>query len=639
MVKKIIFILAILICMGITGYAQNTPSKITGQVTDHLGRPVYGAVITSVNNAGVRSITDRDGKFEITVDGSEELLITTSDNSYQIVEAETGQPMNIVMGLSSRAVNIGYDETQSLRESTASVAIAYGDELNKRAARDIGSSLYGNILGLTVLQGAGNYADYQNNFYVRGLQTLTASGNSPLILVDGIERDLTYVSPDEVESVTVLKDAAAVAIYGYKGANGAVNIVTKRGKYNTREVKFSYDYSYNTMSRKPGFVDAYTYANAMNEALANDKRDPRYSSAEIEAFRTGRYPNLYPNVNWLDETFKDAAHTQTYNISFRGGGTSFRYFTLLNLQNDNGFIRNPNENEGYSTQNKYSKANLRTNLDIDLTSTTKLRLNLLGTLQEMSRPGQSANLWDMIYTVPAAAFPIRTEDGLWGGNSTWDGTRNPVAQSQASGYSKSHKRSLFADMTLQQDLSVFLPGLSGSFKLAYDNIATYWEDHSRQFAYGSYTVTEWVNGEPNLENLSKYTGGTETGLATGSDLIAWTRVANAAGALNYAKSFDKHRIYSQLKWDYEYRNREGVNNTWYRHNMSLYNHYGYKDRYFADLTLVASAANKLAPASRWGFSPTLSGAWVVSQEDFLRNSAIIDFLKLRGSFGIINNSE
>lgn len=635
--KKIIFILAILLCMGITGYAQNTPSKITGQVIDHLGKPVYGAVVTSVNNSGIRSFTDRDGKFEISLSGSEKLRITTSDNSHQVVEVETGQPMTIVMGLSSRAVNIGYEETQSLMESTSSVSITYGDELNKRSARDIGSSLYGNVLGLTALQGAGNYADYTNTFYVRGLQTLTRSGNSPLILVDGIERGLTYVTPDEVESVTVLKDAAAVAIYGYKGANGAVNIVTKRGKYNTREVKFSYDFSYNTMSRKPEFVDAYTYANAMNEALDNDNRDRRYSDAEIEAFRTGRYPNLYPNVNWIGETLKDAAHTQTYNISFRGGGTSFRYFTLLNLQNDNGYIKNPNENEGYSTQNKYSKANLRTNLDIDLTPTTQLRLNLLGTLQEMSRPGESAELWeDMIYVIPAAAFPIKTEDGLWGGNSTWNGTLNPVAQSQASGYSKSHKRSLFADMTLQQDLSVFLPGLSGSFKLAYDNIATYWEDHYKQFAYGSYTVTEWVNGEPNLENLSKYTGGTETGLATGSDLIAWTRVSNAAGALHYAKTFNHHRIYSQLKWDYEYRNREGVNNTWYRHNVSLYNHYGYKDRYFADLTLVASAANKLAPASRWGFSPTLSAAWVASQEDFLRNPAFIDFLKIRASFGIIN---
>lgn len=634
--KKIIFILALIITFTFTGYAQNTGYNVTGQVIDHWGKPISGALVAYTNNPAIQAFTDKEGSFEIPLSDSGIIRITTSDNSYKEVEADAGNAMTIVMGLADRAVNIGYDEAQNLRESTASVSITYGDGLNKRSARDIGSSLFGNVLGLSALQGAGNYADYNNSFYIRGLQTLTSSGNNPLILVDGIERDLTYVAPEEVESVTVLKDAAATALYGYKGANGAINIVTKRGKYNTREVKFTYDYSYNTMIRAPRFVDAYTYANAVNEALSNDSRSPRYSDAELQAFRTGNYPYLYPNVDWIGETFRDAGATQTYNISFRGGGRSFRYYSLLNLQNDDGHIKHPTENEGYSTQNKYSKANLRTNLDIDLTSDTKLVLNLLGTLSEMSRPGESANLWDMAYTLPSAAFPIQTSDGLWGGNSTWDGTNNPVAQSRASGYSKSHKRSLFADMTLKQDLSIFLPGLGGSFKLAYDNTATYWEDHYKQFEYGSDAVTEWINGQPNLDNLNRYTGGTETGLAAGSDLIAWTRAFSVAGTVNYANTFGDHSLYSQLKWDYEYRNTNGIDNTWYRQNVSLYGHYGLMNRYFADLSLVASAANKLAPSSRWGFSPTLSGAWVISNEGFFSPSTPIDFLKLRASIGIIN---
>lgn len=634
--KKIILVLTLLLSIGFTGLAQNSVNDVTGVVKDQWGKPVSGALVTSVENSEIKTFTDKEGKFKINLMKSEKIRITSSDNSYLIVEPDYENHMTITMGYSSQAVNIGYDKTFNLEESTASVFSTYSENLNNLSARDIGSTLYGNILGLTALQGAGNYADYANTFYVRGLQTLTSSNNSPLILVDGIERDLTYVVPEEVESVTVLKDAAAVALYGYKGANGAINIVTKRGKYETREVKFNYDYSYNQMIRIPTFVNSFTYANAMNEALTNDGQSPRYSASELQAFQVGNYPYLYPNVNWIGETFKDASSTQTFNVSFRGGGKTFRYYTLLNLQNNDGYIKSPNMNEGYSTQNKYSKANVRSNMDIELSPRTKLELKLLGTLAEMSRPGDATNLWDLVYTVPSAAFPIMTEDGLWGGNSTWNGTSSPVAQSQAAGYSKSHKRSLFADMTLRQDLSFLAPGLGGSIKFAYDNIATYWEDHFKQYIYGSDAVTEWLNGTPNLDNLNRYTGGTDTGLATGSDLTAWNRVFNFAGTLNYTKKWVDHTLYSQAKWDYEYRNTNGIDNTWYRQNISLFGHYGYKDRYFADLLLVASAANKLAPGSRWGFSPTISAGWVLSKEDFMSGVNFVDFMKLRGSVGIIN---
>lgn len=634
--KRTILILALLVCISFTGFAQNPVYDVTGRVLNDTGEPISGALVTSSENTEIKTFTDKEGKFEIKLDESEKLRVTTSDNSYQVVEPDIDKPMTIIMGHSSQAVNIGYDKTFNLEESTSSVYSAQSNDLYHTSARDIGGTLFGNVLGLTTLQGAGNYADYSNTFYIRGLQTLTSSGNNPLILVDGIERDLQLVVPEEVESVTVLKDAAAVALYGYKGANGAINIITKRGKYETREVKFNYDYSYNQMIRVPEFVDSYTYANAMNEALRNDNQTSRYSELELQAYQSGNYPYLYPNVNWIDETFKDAGSTQTFNISFRGGGKTFRYYTLLNLQNNDGFVKSSNMNDGYSTQNKYSKANVRSNMDIDLSPKTKLELKLLGTLSEMSRPGESVDLWDLVYTVPSAAFPIKTEDGLWGGNSTWDGTFNPVAQSQASGYSKSHQRSLFADMTLKQDLSLILPGLGGSFKLAYDNVATYWEDHYKQFVYGSDAATEWINGAPNLETLNRYTGGTETGLASSSDLSAWTRVFNAAGSLNYTKNWGNHNLYSQAKWDYEYRNTNGIDHTWYRQNISLFGHYGYKDRYFADLTFVASAANKLAPSSRWGYSPTLSAAWVASKEDFMKNVNYVNFMKIRASFGLIN---
>jgi TonB-linked SusC/RagA family outer membrane protein len=639
-----IIILIFLAFFKLQGFAQD--KNVTGTVLDRWKNPISGALIKAVNYPEIQTTTDKNGHFEINVSQSEKLYISISDNSYRVVEADINMPMTIVIGMADKAVNIGYDHVQNLEETTAAVSIAYGDEINKRNARDIGSSLFGNILGLTALQGAGTYNDYRNKFFVRGLQTLERSGNEPLILVDGIERDITLINPEEVESVNVLKDAAAVALYGYKGANGAVNIVTKRGKYGELEVKLSYDHSINWQVRRPKFVDSYLYANAINEALANDGQAARYSDVELAAFNSGEYPYLYPNIDWIKETFKNTGSTNTYNLSFRGGGTKFRYYTLVNLQNNQGYVAAPRLNDGYSTQDQYSKGNMRTNLDIDLTSSTKFVLNLMGSLHEMRRPGEWVDddnasrrkgyIWESIYGLPSAAFPIKTEKGLWGGTNTWAGTLNPIALTRDAGFTKTHMRTLFADMTLKQNLSSLLSGLGADFMLAYDNSAVYLERRHRTYVYGSDAVTEWNGNVPNMDKLSHYTGGAETGLATGNELYTSTRVFNTALGLNYNNTFEDHSIYSQLKWDYEYRNYNGLNQTFYRHNISFYNHYGYKNRYYIDLSFVASGANKLAPSTTWGYSPTISAAWVLSKEKFMAQQEWIDFLKLRASFGIIN---
>lgn len=531
----------------------------------------------------------------------------------------------------AKTVNIAGIE-QDIKESTASISVITGEDLTKRSAKNVTNSLYGHGLGLTALQNSGSYATQEPTLYIRGLQTLSSS--TPLTLVDGIERDITLITPEEVESVQVLKDAAAVALYGYKGANGVINIITKRGQYNSREIKFSYDHIINWEARRPDFVDGYTYAQAVNEALANDGvRKPRYHELELEAFKSGEYPYYYPNVNWIDEVFKNTAATNLYNISFRGGGTKFRYYTLLNLITDKGFINNANMNDGYSTQNKYSKANLRTNLDIDLTSTTKMTVNLLGTLAETSKPGDNADLWSMIYTLPATAFPVQTENGLWGGNTTWAGTLNPVAQSQAAAYTKGHNRSLYADMTLKQDLSSVLPGLGATLQLAFDNWAAYVENHSKTYRYGSDNVV-WKSGAPFSE--SQYIAGTESPMNTDSEVSEWKRNFNSMLGLDYQYSSDNHSVYTQLMWNHEYRNRNDANNTWFRENFTSYTHYGYKGRYFADLSMAVSSSNKLAPGHKWAFSPTLGLAWVVSKEKFMERAHFIDFLKLRASAGLIN---
>lgn len=532
-----------------------------------------------------------------------------------------------------QTIDVGAERLLTREESTGSVSVISSETTDRRSAKNIGNSIIGQGNGLISLQSGGRYADVNPTFYIRGLQTLN-SKNSPLVMIDGIQRDIVSITPEEVESVIVLKDAAAVALYGYKGINGAINIVTKRGKYNTRSVKVTYDHLFTSLANKPKFVDAHTYGLAVNEARINDGMSGRYSNQELNALRNGTMPYLYPNVNWVDETFRDNAMTNKYNIEFRGGGEKFRYYTMLDLISNKGFVKEPGLNEGYSTQDKYVKGNLRMNMDINLTNTTDLQVNLLGVLQETSRPGAQTDLWDLVYTVPSAAFPIRDKNGVWGGSDTWAGIQNPVAQSAGAAYYKNHTRSLFADMKLTQDLSGLTKGLSAFVRISYDNIANIYEDHSKEYVY-SVNAPTWPDGasEPTVKSEIY---GKDSEMKTDAKTNTFDRLLHFDVGFDYQRTFGDHGIYSQLKWDYENNDPNGINNTVNRQNITWWSHYGYMNRYFVDLALVGSGSSRLAPGTKWAFSPTLSAAWVISKEKFMENVKWVNFLKLRASAGIIN---
>lgn len=532
----------------------------------------------------------------------------------------------------AQSIDVGANVNFSREQSTSAVSVITSESTNKRSAKNIGNSILGQGSGLISLQNSGNYAGINPTFYIRGMQSL--DGNTPLFVVDGIERDIQYISAEEVESVSVLKDAAATALYGYKGANGVVLITTKRGKFNSKEIKVNLDHAINFMTHKPKFVDAQTYAKAMNEAYANDGfENPRYTQEEVDAFGSGKYPYLYPNVNWVDETFRNHSVTNMLNASFTGGGEKFKYYALLDLQYDNGFVKNPDTHEGYSTNNKYVKGNLRMNMDMILSKNTTMKVNLLGVLAESNAPGNSAKLWDMVYSLPSAAFAVKGEDGKWGGNSTWAGTVNPVAQSQDAGYSRNHNRGIYTDLTIRQELPAVLKGLAVQGRIAYDHFSNIYENYSKTYVYGSPTVADWLNGEPQLGKA--FTGGSESDLGASISTNSFTRRFHADASVDYQNTFGAHSIYSQLKYDYEFSDEFAINSTLYRQNISWYTHYGLLDRYFLDLALVESGSNRLAPGSKWALSPTVSAAWVLSKENFMKNLNWVDFLKLRASYGII----
>lgn len=638
MKKYKILALAIFACVTLNGWAQSE-DNVTGRVLDEKGKPVAGALVSVEENPLVRVATDKNGRFEITAVKGSRLKVQTGDDAMKVVKIENGSELTVVMDYFSEKVNYGFGLQQTNAESTGAVSTVYAENIDKSSAFSIGNSLYGNVLGLTTMQSTGVVWEQMPSMYIRGLKTLNGN-NGILLVVDGLERDnnwqaLKYITPEEVESVSVLRDAAALALYGYRGVNGVVNIVTKRGKYDTREINFSYDHAFNYMTRKPELADAYTYASALNEALTNDGKQVRYSQNELNAFKNGTSPYLYPNVNWWEEVFRDRGASDIATLSFRGGSTKMRYYTMMNLQNNRGFIKNFDTNADYSTQEKYSKANFRTNLDIDLSPKTKMQANIMGILNEFSRPGMgSDNLISKLYQLPSAAFPIRTESGLWGGNTTWGENWNPVALTEGRAYSKGHTRGLYADMSLRQDLSSLTKGLGASVRIGYDNLASYWENHTKGYKYGMASVASWENGLPIAGE--EITGGKDTEMSGDSKLDWQYRAFNFQMNVDWQRQFGVHSLYSMLLYTYKYDNAKGINNTFYRQNAGWYTHYGFKNRYFADFTLMASASNLLAPDHRWNVSPTVGLAWLISNEKFMQSQNVVDFLKLRASFGMLN---
>ena len=529
----------------------------------------------------------------------------------------------------SQEYNIGVDLGITRENSTASVSVIKNDAVNERSAKNIANSLIGHGKGLISLAGNGTLYQQNPTFYIRGLQSL--SGSTPLILVDGIERDIDAIDPEEVLEVQLLKDAAATALYGYKGADGVINVITKRGEYNSQHIRVNYEHVFSNLTNKPRFVDGLTYANAMNEALFNEGKDPRYSQQDLAAIASGQYPFLYPNVNWVGETFRNHANGDRASVEFSGGGQKFRYFSMVNFLYSDGFIKNPNKNEGYSTQDKFMRTNIRINLDVDLFKYTQFKTNIFTSIGEMQSPGNEVDLWALPYQVPALAFPVRNENGLWGGNTTWSGDLNPGAQSTDAAYYKIFDRSLFFNAEIVQDLCMVTKGLKFNIGASYDINNNITEDHSKKYNFGMSSVTGWDNGIPTTSYWQ--IDDQATAMGSGASLRNYGRRVNAWLAFQYDNIFaEKHHVMAQLKYHYDYESPMGTNTDIYRHNASFWGQYTFADRYSLGLALSEMGSSRLAPGTKWSFSPNVSlGAIIINDAE-----KPVNFLKARASWGIQN---
>ncbi|MBQ3612940.1 MAG: SusC/RagA family TonB-linked outer membrane protein [Bacteroidales bacterium] len=541
--------------------------------------------------------------------------------------ATVASAQNSLTEKENTAVDLGYGVENNLAVTSAAVSVITAEELQQTSAINLADALYGRLLGLTALKNGGFSGDdnYGASFNIRGYQTL--GDNSMLILVDGMPRPIDRLSVNEVESVTVLKDAAAVALLGYKGVNGAILVKTKRGNTEKVNVDVTYNHKFTFAPEIADFVDGYTYAQAMNEARSNDGLAPAYKDMELELFKAGTDPYYYPNVDWADEVMEDLGSEDQVNLSIHGGGAKVKYFTMLDYVGSRGMLSGTDQKD-YNSQLKYSKANIRANIDFEVTPTTKMQVNMMASFIETNEPSASnANdIFYQIYRLPATAFPVQTPDGIWGGNQNYTDA-NPIARIQGTGYEKTHQRALYADARLTQKFDFITKGLSASVRMGYDNFSRLNEEHSKTFQYGYVYYTDKI-GDPSSSESVIY-GDKINSLSFNRWLGNQYRSSHFDVSVDYERQFDAHSVAASAIYNTESEVYMDRHNSYYRANVMGYLHYDWKKKFIADVVLAGNGSNRSYP-HKWSFSPTASLAYVFAAGQ----EGPLNFGKVRGSFGI-----
>jgi len=466
-------------------------------------------------------------------------------------------------------LSVGYRINVSSQTSSYSVNGVNASAFEKSPHIDISKALYGKVAGLNVYQGAGSSAD--------NVSSLSIHGHAPLVLIDGFPRDITDISSMEIESCYVLKDAAAAALYGMRGANGVILITTKRGTSNGLKVKVDYNFGVNTQFRSPDFADAYTYANTLNTALSGDGLSARYNIRELEAFRTGIYPYDYPNVDWWEETLNKTGFTHNLKMAFSGGGEKFRFYTVVDYYRDRSMLKKNTEDTRYDTTPTDTRLTVRTNLDVNVTKSTYLKLGIAGKLKELrgTRYGRNA-IFNDIYGIPSAAFPIRHENGIFGGSSVY-GDKNPIALLKHYGHIRNVYGSLLADLSVRQKLDMLTKGLAVEAAISFDNIGGMYETSSKSYRYMNSGAS--ISDDGTLITTPTIWGTDSETLGHSQPFENLLFRSNFQAKADYSRTFDKHRVGGALIYDMQSVNRNGRNNSQKNLSVLMNATYTYDDRY------------------------------------------------------------
>lgn len=526
----------------------------------------------------------------------------------------------------SQKIDLGYGVEQSELFTTAAATTITAEELRRTSAISLADALYGKLLGLNAFQNTGFKGEEGRGatFNIRGVQT--TGERDILILVDGVERPIDRLTVEEVESVTVLKDAAAVALYGHEAINGVLLVKTKHGSKDDKyhfKVGASHKIQFDPQSAD--MVSAYDYANALNRARLNDGASAAYTDAELQKFRDGSDPYVYPNINWKDEVFKNTAHESNGFISFYGGTDKVQYYTQLDYIDARGLYKNPDQGD-WSSQLKYSKANIRANVDFEVSKTTRVSVNVLGILMETNGVPNvsSSDAWWHLYKVPALAFPVKTAGGVWGGSQTY-GDFNLLAKTQGAGFMKTHQRQIWANMTLEQDLDVITKGLKLYVGASYDNSSNTIETRSKGYQYG------WNYYDGNGVMQETVMGTVEDKLVFNNWVDSQWRIATFNAGLKYGIELGNgDHFAANANYNTKSEIRDNRSNTWYRTNWQLALHYDHANRMMADVVLAANGSNRSYPA-KWAFSPTIGLGYILVNQP---EGGLLNYAKVRLSGGI-----
>ena len=631
-----------------TTYQQKKGRTVTGTITDAVdGSPLIGVNI-KLKGTTTGVISDIDGNYSIEVDSRESILIF-SYIGYKTREVPVEDLGVINVKLTSdnelldEVVIVG-SGTQKKVSVTGAISSVKGAAL-KAPSSSLTSSLAGRLAGVMVNTTSGEPGS-ASEFYIRGISTF-GGRKTPLILLDDVEissTDLNNIPAETIESFSILKDASATAIYGSRGANGVMLVTTKSGQENTKtQINVTVENSFQSMMNFPKFVDGATWMELYNEGQRNrGATSLMYSQERIDNTRNKVNPYVYPDVNWRDLLFKDMAMSQRANVNLQGGGSRVSYYMSLNVNHDSGLLDSP---QIYSFNNNINNLsyNFQNNLQVKVTPTTKIRLNMNAQIQNRKGPNyKTQDLFIMTHTANPIFFPAtlpaqKGDKHMRFGNAILSNATlrtNPYAH-MASSFKQVDENMMHTTMRIDQTLDFVTKGLSANALIHFKNTSS--QAFTRSIEPYYYRITKWTPGTDQYDMERLGTSGTE--YIYTSDISRYTeRTITMQFQLDYKRQFGMHNVGGMLMYMQRDFKRDVLPNR--NQGFSGRFTYDYGQRYLAEFNFGYNGTERLARADRFEFFPAMSLGWVISNEAFfepLRDK--VDNLKVRASFGEVGSDD
>lgn len=605
----------------------NQVKTVKGKITTPDGIPISG-VIVSVKDKAILAESDENGGFLVDA-GQANTVIVFSKTGYEKKEQSyTGQEYLEVTLKPEKYINVLYGSIKKDYVTDAVSSIS-GDELNGIPGVNRNNVLGGRLTGLTVQQSDGEPGLESSSLYIRGLRTLGGARQTPYILVDGYWRnDANYINPHDIESITVLKDAASTAMYGLRGSNGVVLISTKRGKDEDIKVTLDAKYGLQTPTRIPKYIDSYNYAYLYNEALRNAGGTEKYDETALDAYKTGVDPYNFPNIDWGNEFLKKFSTQQDYNLIIRGGNKSVRYYASAGYVNNTGLYNIDKSVNSYNTNADFEMFRLRSNIDVQVTKRLHVSMEIGGRQEKRNYPGLMSNsanrIFTVLYQLPPNVFAIFNDDQSLAGNAQY--TNNPYGLLNYSGYSIYNVRNTDAAFKMKYDLDYLTKGLSARGAVSFDSYFEQTINRNKGFVVyeGSLLNERGVKSPATQQN--------------GSSVGDNQRIFNIQFGFDYDRTFGKHNITGTLFADQTSFAGDGsVMPHYYRGIMGRAN-YVFNNRYLAQLSFGYQASEQTSDNQRYILFPAVSAGWILSEEPFLKDKvSFINFLKIRASHGLTGN--